>query len=161
MSTASGGSSWCHGWLCMSEQGLGWLITAEGCRAGFGGGRCLESSGAFHISAMSKNSFDVLPGLLWCSRSVWQTLPLSLSCLKTLLAHLPSVVDRTSPVRKISLVSVGLWKIYNRWALFEGYIFSNYVFAVWFGWVVSGLNGLWILACCLPALCSMWIMADS
>uniref|UniRef100_A0AAQ5ZHR5 Membrane-associated guanylate kinase, WW and PDZ domain-containing protein 1 n=1 Tax=Amphiprion ocellaris TaxID=80972 RepID=A0AAQ5ZHR5_AMPOC len=34
MSTASGGSSWCHVWLCMSEQGLGWLIRAEGCRGG-------------------------------------------------------------------------------------------------------------------------------
>lgn len=103
MSTASGGSSWCHGWLCMSEQGLGWLITAEGCRAGFSGGRCLESRGAFHISAISKNSFDVLPGLLWCSRSVWQTLPFSVLYKKNLLAHLPSVVDCTSPVRKSRL----------------------------------------------------------
>lgn len=67
MSTASGGSGWCHVWLCMSEQGLGWLIRAEGCRGGLNG-RCLESSGAFHISAVSK--------LFWCF--VWLTLMFSL-----------------------------------------------------------------------------------
>nr|UDP83073.1 MAGI1 [Scophthalmus maximus] len=43
MSAASGGSGWSHIWLCMSGQGLGWLIRAEGGRGGLNG-RCLERS---------------------------------------------------------------------------------------------------------------------
>lgn len=93
MSTASAGSGWCHVWLCMSEQGLGWLIRAKGCRGGLK--RCLESSGAFYISAVSRTVL-MLCGLIWCSLSVRYTLPLS-PLHKPLLPHFPSAMDCMSP----------------------------------------------------------------
>lgn len=38
---------------------------------------------------------------------------------------------------KVQLVIGGLWKIYNRWAVFEGYVFSNYLCAEGFDCVVA------------------------
>lgn len=38
---------------------------------------------------------------------------------------------------KLLLVIGGLWKIYNRWAVFEGYVFSNYLRAEGFDRVVA------------------------
>lgn len=68
---------------------------------------------------------------------------------KPLLPHFPSVMDCVS--LKIMLVLGGLWKIYNRWAVFEGYVFSNYLFAEGFGCVVARPNVLPTQPCCLPA----------
>lgn len=138
MSTASGGSGWCHVWLCMSEQGLlGWLIRAEGCRGGLNG-RCLESRGAFRISAVSKT-------LLMCSVAYTDVLflcdTLSLPCIKPFSPA--SLLRRIACLRlKILLVLGGSWKIYNRWAVFEGYVFSNYLFAEGFGWAAAEPNVL-------------------
>lgn len=55
-----------------------------------------------------------------------------LSCIKhfsptSLLSWIVSLL------LKILLVLGGLWKIYNRWAVFEGYVFSNYPFVEGFG----------------------------
>lgn len=38
---------------------------------------------------------------------------------------------------KLLLVIGGLWKIYNRWAAFEGYVLSNYLRAEGFDCVVA------------------------
>lgn len=38
---------------------------------------------------------------------------------------------------KLLLVIGGLWKIYNRWAVFEGYVSSNYLRAEGFDCVVA------------------------
>lgn len=54
--------------------------------------------------------------------------PLTLLLLhKPLLPHFPSVMIVC--LLKILLVLGGLWKIYSRWAVFEGYVFSNYLYA--------------------------------
>lgn len=81
-------------------------------------------------------TFDLSLKLFWYF--VWLTLTFSFfvtdspSLLhKPLLPHFPSVMDCVS--LKIMLVLGGLWKIYNRWAVFEGYVFSNYLFAKGFG----------------------------
>lgn len=63
----------------------------------------------------------------------WPATPLS---QKPLLQHFPLMSGAcVSP--KVQLVIGGLWKIYNRWAVFEGYVFSNYLRAEGFDCVVA------------------------
>lgn len=57
----------------------------------------------------------------------------------------------------------GLWKIYNRWAVFEGYVIFNYLFAEAFG----GGGICWAdcspspLAACVHALSRLWVVLNS
>lgn len=128
MSTASGESGWCHVWLCMSEQGLGWLIRAGGAGVGSKGdaSKVLE---LFTFSAVCKNSWC----FVWLARlpPSFCVNPLSPTSVLSWIACLPP---------KTLLILRGLWKIYNRWAVFEGHVASYYLFAEGFGWVAAGPN---------------------
>lgn len=99
--------------------------------------------------------------LFWCF--VWVTLTFSLCgrlslSHKPLPQHFPSVMDCVS--LKVLLVIGGLWKIYNRWAVFEGYVLSNYLFAEGFGFAVAQPNVPPTQTCCRPALYSLPCEAD-
>ncbi len=109
-------------------------------------------------------TFQLCIKLFWCF--VWLTL--MFSCFLCLSPSL-SCINPCSPTSllswivclllKILLVLGGLWKIYNRWAVFEGYVFSNYLFAEGFGWVAAGPNVLPVQSL-LPA-CMLFVACES
>lgn len=136
MSTASRGSGWCHVWHYRSERGLGWLTK---------------------IGVVELFTFHLYLRLFW--GFVWLTLAFFSALLhKPLLPHFLSVMHCMS--LKILLVLGDLWKIYNRWAVSERYVFSNYLFTVGFGCVVAQPNVLSTQPCFLPlfvACESKWV----
>lgn len=145
------------GSACLSKALAGW---SELRGAGVGSmGDAWKVVGAFYISALSKTLLmfclaysDVL---FLCDR-LCLFLPSSLVSLFLCLLHKP--LHPPPPFchglrvsfPKILLVLGGLWKIYNRWAVFEGYVFSNYLFAQGFVWVAAGPNVLQTQSFCLP-----------
>lgn len=101
-------------------------------------------------------TFQLCLKLFWCF--VWLTLMFSFCVTDSASLTLSLLHKPLSPPLpfchglRVSFLLVlgGLWKIYNRWAVFEGYVFSNYLFAEGFEWVATGPNVLPTQSCCLP-----------
>lgn len=151
MSAASGVSVQSQVWLCMFEQGLGWLIRARGhARVG-----SVEDAWTIFRLSTFQRGLKLLICLalsLMCSFRVTKSASL---CLKPApppkLAFCLGLHD--FPIKAL-LVLGGLWKIYNRCAVFEGHVFSNHLFLSRIGWVVTGPNVFQILP---ASICSIWV----